>query len=282
MSGCLLRKALLSALLLLMSLPLLGGRARPGSAFRGWDVFVIAGQSNAVGMSSEVTRAAPPTQPTLAYTLWDSWIRVEDPWIHRSPTVRVRVSSPWPSFALRLVTLGRKVALIASAKGGSCLVAGPAEWDPTSGPLYQRMLDRVVQAGAEGHVKAVLWHQGECDAQQWWNDGTDPVQAQALYKAGLETLADAVARDLGAVLVAAPISLTRCRWSNPDCTANPGPPAVKRIPVHDATLQAAAEHWNIVLGPLSDDLRHEPDNVHIHEVTLLGLRWADALQAAGL
>lgn len=112
------------------------------------------------------------------------------------------------------------------------------------------MLAYVTSSGWD-HVDAVLWHQGECDAQESTNLGaSDPVR-YAAYKAALENLADAVERDLSAPLVVAPISLRWCRHTNPtrgDVSCDPATHATsdwKRAPIHDATIDAAAGHRNI-------------------------------------
>jgi hypothetical protein len=231
---------------------------------------VIAGQSNAVGWSTQDRYT--PHAAALAWTLWDELVPVIDP-IHEQDWG----SSPWPAFvdARALATGGRAVLLVPTASNGSCLVAPwtegsePTEprWDPEAGDLYAKMVEQAREAiGPAGHVRAVLWHQGECEA--WY---ASPVSA-ADYQAALEHLADRVMADLAAPLVAAPISTRPLPWAPSD--------AIQAI--HDATLAAAAAHPSIFAGPDSDDLAHEPFGLHIHDVFELGLRWSRALNAARL
>jgi hypothetical protein len=243
--------------------------------------YVVAGQSNAEGQSTQVT--SDSSFYGRSYGHDHVWRPIADPTIHYPGSIK---NSPWSEMA---IDLGGSVRLVASARGNTCLVyphptSGEAPaWRPLDGWAYADMLTSVQDAQL-GPPDAVLWHQGECDAQASHNNPTiSAQQAYDDYKAGLEELADWVWADLGAPLVVAPISLVWCRSDNPTCD-----PALfrnspqKRIPIHDATVGAAASHPHIILGPSSDDLLHEPDDGHIHDVVELGRRWAAVLRAEGL
>lgn len=240
--------------------------------------FVLAGQSNMVGRST-----MPPvfTSPTLqglvsrTYQPFDCWKLTEDP-LHTAESDPL--TSAWPTFAGEwMAVVGRRVNLIATAQGGSCLLVGPPYkpvpplWDPDAetGTLYWRMLDQVEEANPGSGLRAVLWYQGECEVSHLAKMSADPY---ADYKLALEHLADRIWEDLGVPMLVAPVSLRPPPW--------PYQPA--RQPIHDATIDAAMDHPTIFLGPDTDDLEHEDDGSHIHDVVTLGERWFDAVELAGL
>ena len=305
----------------------------------GSDGFVLAGQSNMVGSSTEdensltgrVTSPNPDGLVSRSFRFDHKWVlanefpchdsqcsgtRCEYPGPNRTvehhpqwsdqgtgtcvcccgvhlPTSNQNADagrgSPWPTFAEDWMReREREVAFVATAIGGQCLVSsanpGQPSWDPTAmdcaglppvplgvgipaltapGELYCRMLEAVRLSGLT-NLRAVLWHQGECDA--------DAVTFEA-YKAGLERLADHIWTDLGVPMIVAPIS----RKTKPDdtCVSDAGMDAI-----HDATIAAALAHPHIFLGPDTDDLTFEPDCGHIHNVATLGDRWFEAVRAS--
>lgn len=299
------------------------------------DAFVIAGQSNASGWSTqfENQRTGRVTSPSydglvsMSFRLSDHrWVLANDfpcansqcvgtDCAHRRVDTHPRTTdvgtgtcacdcgvhtstlvvdagrgSPWPTFAQRWMgERGREVRFVAAAMGAQCLVGSPnaaqPSWDPDAmdcatlpprglgenvaqptspGELYCRMLEAVDLSGVT-NLRAVLWLQGECDASA--NVST------AAYRAALERLADAVWRDLGVRLVAAPISINAYPYDN--CL-----PGGRIAAIHDATLAAAEAHPRIVLGPLVDDLELEPGCSHIHDVVTLGHRWYESVSAS--
>lgn len=259
-----------------IALSLLGSRC----VTRDW--YVLAGQSNMVGASSQVT----PIAPGVVYRPIDTWYtEVADPEVFAIHDGGNH-SSAWPEFALNSPHV---VGLIATASGASCLLDWPADarvgrWNPVSGDLYARALAQWMEAGSP-KLHAFLWYQGECDAQAANDLGLTYDQAFVAYKTALLELADAVQRDFQARMVVAPISLRLCAWDNPTCD-----PALfqaispKTRPIHDATVEVALEEPNVFVGPSSDDLRLMPDG-HVYDVNTLGLRWLAAvaqMDAGGL
>jgi len=313
--------------------------ASPAFAKVGRDAFVIAGQSNAVGWSTQnedsfvdrVTSPNPQGLASMSFRLADhAWVLANEfpcadsqctgtacaagspnrtTALHPQPVdvgagtcvchcgVHTPADwqdtprgSPWPVFAdLWMQRERREVRFVATAVGGQCLVAAPQAsqpaWDPDAmdcatlppvgpgevppattapGELYCRMLEAVELSGVRPVLRAVLWMQGECDAQ----NGV----AHDAYRAALEHLADAIWRDLGVPMVVAPISTNE--YPNDLCT-----PGAHSVAIHDATIDAAAFHPHIVLGPDADDLALEPGCAHIHDVATLGRRWYDAVVA---
>ena len=245
--------------------------------------WVIAGQSNAYGASTQAT----PDSSAFAFSYGhdEVWRRAADPTIHFPGAT---ASSAWPQFIFdEWNRTGSTLRLIATARGGRCLVLGAAEWDPASGWAYADMVRYVTDTGVV--PRAVLWHQGECDAQKAIKLGLTYQQAFDTYYTALIGLGEAVASDLGIQVIAAPVSLVECRWTNPSVSPptdlicdTPDPIFVKRLPIHDATLQAILDRPDLFcLGPDSDDLLHEPDAAHVHDVIALGQRWSLAVLDCG-
>jgi hypothetical protein len=222
-------------------------------------VFVVAGQSNAVGWSTQ--DPVVPSVASIAYTPWDELVPVVDPF---HTLGWMPGSSPWPTFVDAYAERrGRTTLLVATAKGGSCLVAArtqPGEpeeprWNPETGDLYAAMLEQTTEAtgGRPWRVRAVLWDQAECD--------TGYTSYAAHYDA-LLLLGERVGEDIGAPLVV--------RILRPSRDPN-------MIAIRTAQLDAIAAHPNIVAGPDVDDLEHDAAGVHIIDVAETGRRWAAAL-----
>jgi hypothetical protein len=252
-----------------ISLSLIGGSCVPD---RQW--YLLAGQSNMVGASSQLT----PRAPGIAYRPNDTlWHEIVDPEVHG--LLGVNRGSAWPQFALEL---GNQPGLIATAAGSTCLMDWPLDgrvgrWNPATGDLYARAREQWAEIGSPP-LTAFLWYQGECDAQAAWNEGLDYDEAYLAYHSALVELADAVERDFRTRMVVAPISLRLCAYGNFTCDpALFRAPMPKCQPVHDATIDVAAEHPNVFLGPSSDDLRLMPDLTHVYDVNELGRRWRAAV-----
>lgn len=245
------------------------GSPPQGPDLEGSDVFVIAGQSNAVGAST-----LRPVDSSYFGSPLDSWVyNLCFTWTLANEPVHCYVTDgrtgAWPTFAYYwMAEVRRPVILIATAVGGTCLVgppyvSEPPSWDPDSpdGTLYQLMVDMVDHVAPGPRLRAVLWYQGECEVANQ--------VPYAVYKSALMRLGDRVGEDLGVPLIVAPVSLRPPPW----------PLQPSRTPIHDATVDAAAEHPNILLGPETDDLAHEADGTHIHAVWTLGVRWFVAASA---
>lgn len=220
--------------------------------------FIVAGQSNAGGRS---TLDAPHPVPDLgvgyALAAWGEWKLAADP-LDKRPDFDRR--SPWPDFAALRHAAGRPAWIVQTAEGATCLAFGTARWGP-DGDLYPRMLRRARDAKALHfpHARAVLWHQGECDAEADVPLG----EIREGYRDALMALADAVGADLGLPLIAALPTLRKPGYGE----------------VRGAIEEAAALHPGIYLGPETADLALEADGIHVRDVATLGARWADAVEA---
>lgn len=130
------------------------------------DLWIVAGQSNAVGYGREPVEDPPETG--LHLLRQDGrWALASHP-LHDGtgtafPASRENYNgghSPFLHFARLLGReLGVPIGLIPSALGGSPLEA----WHPQRGPLFRSLLGQVERAG--GKVKGMIWCQGESDAE---------------------------------------------------------------------------------------------------------------------
>ena len=135
------------------------------------DLWIIAGQSNAVGIGYGVVND-PPTPGVSLFGVNEVWRMATHP-LFDSTDSKYPASrdmgwvgvSPWLAFA-RMIwqQTGVPIGLIPTALGGSPLAA----WDPGNAPeeayLYHNMLAMVQAAG--GRVAGMLWYQGCSDANE--------------------------------------------------------------------------------------------------------------------
>jgi len=130
------------------------------------DVFLIAGQSNAVGYGTSALSPAPTAGKVFKYT-GSSVVAATDPF--GSGT-----GSAWPTFGNRYHALtGRAVGFVPAAVAGTGQVNngdGAANWD-TTGELWGNSVTSLnaamtafTAAGYTPTFKGVLWVQGETDA----------------------------------------------------------------------------------------------------------------------
>lgn len=155
-----------------------------------WDLFIIAGQSNAVA-SAGVIASSTVAPAGIIKSFYNGTIK------EVTNDLDPGNGGPWPAFGLRYYQLtGRKVAFVHTAVGGTGLnatsSAGDVEesWGP-EGTLFGSstlMTDQAIAAyeatGMTVNVKGVLWSQGEQDAT--FINALDETAAQ--YRASLENL----------------------------------------------------------------------------------------------
>ena len=129
------------------------------------DIYVIAGQSNAVGTGRDLISDEPCDNIHL-FRANGSWAMAEHP-LHDStdtkyPYFQGAGYSPWLTFA-KIISrrCGYPIGLIPTAVGGVPL----AHWDRSrDGKLFNNMLDMIKDANC-GPVKGILWSQGCNDAE---------------------------------------------------------------------------------------------------------------------
>jgi cysteine-rich repeat protein len=201
------------------------------------------------------------------------------------------LGSAWPTFAKRwMQDQGREVTFVSVNRGSSALVAfndsdnlaGASSWDPTvnctgrtwptgsetpwkddPGDLFCLVFHAVTQSGVGDSLKAVLWYQGEQDA----NEGI----SEAGYEAALNELVDQIWERLGVPTIIAPLSLRAYPLDAQSTLSSVSPTGV----IRQAQLDVIASNPHAYRGPETNDLEHV-DSVHIQDVITLGDRWAEA------
>jgi hypothetical protein len=129
------------------------------------DVFVVAGQSNAVGNSNNIALSPVVTGASIMWTNQEvQWLPLDDPVF----VTALNRGSAWPAFgnAYQPAT-GVPCAIIMTAHGGSSLIDG--DWQ---GSVYVSAIQHANRAMNALNrdlwtptLRGVLWVQGENDAQ---------------------------------------------------------------------------------------------------------------------
>ena len=144
------------------------------------DVWLIAGQSNAVGYGKTPVEDGPELGISM-FAADGRWKLATHPLGDSTRTIypanreRANAShSPWLAFARRLRSaLGYPIGLIPTALGGSPASA----WDPgADGALFRNMADYLRDSGSASGgspVRGALWYQGESDVAD---------EARAVYR----------------------------------------------------------------------------------------------------
>lgn len=152
-------------------------------------LFLLAGQSNMAGRGvvEAEDRAVHPR--VLALDRADRWVPAADPLHFDKPIAGV---GPGRSFGIAVAEAlpAARIGLIPAAVGGSPITA----WEPgalyaeTGAHPYDDAIRRARIAMRDGELKAILWHQGESDANP---------AAAPLYAERLRALVERFRADLG-------------------------------------------------------------------------------------
>lgn len=233
------------------------------------DIFVIAGQSNACGMAESNQSYSNATLKACLFGNDYAWKELVDPVDSNSGQVDAVSAdagtggSCWPRLATRyLASQGVPCAFIPCAKVGTQITTDWAiptnHQDRTT--LYGSMVYRALQVGS---VKCVLWWQGESDAV----NGT----AEATYNAALDTLANAVASDLGVKLLPCKLEMMNdAPWNFP----------ANRDIINAAINTAWGDNANIAPGP--DLSGYDFGGIHFSaaQASTIGDEWWTAVRTA--
>lgn len=182
---------LITALLVLLLFSGCGVRSSQHSAAdSGMDLYLLIGQSNMAGRA-EIGPAERDSLKNVYLFTGTGWEPAANP-LNRYSTVRKALKmqklGPGYGFARKLeACTGRKIGLIVNARGGTSIAwwakgyTGPNDFD-----LYEQAVAQAKKALRSGHLKGIIWHQGE-------NDQRHP----ATYMAQLKILVENLRRDLG-------------------------------------------------------------------------------------
>lgn len=217
------------------------------------DVYVIAGQSNAMGAGVTIQAYSHPTLKAGMFPNTYLWRELKDPAAGLGGSV-------WPLLATAIMAdQNVPVGFVPTAQGSTSVLM----WQPTDiydeKTLFGAMLDRI---WAVGQVKAVLWLQGEHDAITG--------RSTQAYKFYLENIATALCEQTGAPLVVATLY---------DLLSYA--PAKNVWQIDRAIQLAAADHPCILPGPdlsdiLTDDAAHVKSKA---KMEIAAERWWLSLKA---
>lgn len=167
-----------------------------------YDVFVVAGQSNAQGRGN--LQQSPSLPPDVAYESTRFGLQP----LRRDPVGGANTGSAWPAFVLQYYeSTGRGVVLVESAFANAAMHPRAARagnnWLPGYGTRYasgidagQRALTQARDAGMNAAFGGWLWIQGESDAVAI-HQGTLTAQEFGL---ALDLMLDTYTQDIGAWL----------------------------------------------------------------------------------
>jgi hypothetical protein len=233
------------------------------------DIFMIAGQSNAVG---SYTNAQSYSHATLKAGLFKNsyqWHELADHTDDATGAIDVisanapsYAGSAWPVLATHyLADMGIPCAFVPCAAGGVVINS----WLPGADHM-----DRLTFYGSMnykrawvGGCKAVLWHQGETDA--------DNGLTQADYNTRLDTLANAIASDMSVPLIAVRLQQF------------PAATTEQIAAINAAINEAIGDNANVKAGPDLSDLDTTPDSFHFktdEQAAIVAGRWWAAIKTA--
>ncbi len=128
-------------------------------------LFLLAGQSNMAGRGEVLPEDRKPDERILMLNAAGEWVPATDPVHYDKPGAGV---GPARSFARALTAADPTVTvgLIPAACGGSSIRQWEpgAYWRQTRSHPYDDAVQRTRRAQQDGTLKAILWHQGESDA----------------------------------------------------------------------------------------------------------------------
>ncbi len=225
-------------------------------------LFLLVGQSNMAGRGKVEEQDQTPHPRVLMFTQDGRWVAAVDPLHFDKPDV-VGVGLG-RTFAMEVAEANPEitVGLIPCAVGGSPI----ASWEPgryyaaTESHPYDDAIRRAKQAIESGDLKAILWHQGESDAQP---------DAAALYERKLHQL---IAR-FRKTLVAPNVPFIAGQMGQ--FAERPWTDARKLVDTAHRRLGETVPHCAFVR---SDGLSHKGDEVHFDSQSYreLGRRYAKA------
>ena len=137
----------------------------------GYDIIIIAGQSNAVGHGKPYDDILDAPQNNIFQFKQDETVEIaKDPLDHVNLRPQGEIGFGL-SFAKKYYEKycwgGRKVLIVPCASSGTKLVN--SSWHPRQGSLYTKMVERTIKAlnlNPNNRLIGVLWHQGESDSSE--------------------------------------------------------------------------------------------------------------------
>lgn len=231
-----------------------------GVGLPGYDIIVIAGQSNAAGSGEPFSAALDPETPTIdQYGAKVRTIRpASEPLDMVNATTGMGPGLQFARWYASQLTPGRKVLIVPAAKGGTRLCSDTGEsWRATrpTPSLYAAAIEQtqeaIMAAGPGTHrVVTVLWLQGEADSAQ----STSP----ATYRTDLDNLIDAFRADLDDPNLPFIIGPMVHEWV---ANGSTGAPAGTAAQIRDVQADTPNRKPRTGYVPATADMPHDPDDV---------------------
>lgn len=226
------------------------------------DLFLLVGQSNMAGRGTLAPEDRVAPQRVLTLNAQGAWVPAIDPLHFDKPTaVGVGLGR---TFGIEIAQASPQVTvgLIPCAVGGSPIDAWTpgTHYPPTNSHPWDDAIRRARLAVRSGKLKAILWHQGESDAQPGLSDA---------YQAKLEDLIARFRKELDApnvpFIVGQMGQFPEKPWSD----------AKRRVDQVHRELPTRIQRTAFVS---SDGLTHNGDQVHFDAAGYreLGRRYAQA------
>lgn len=225
------------------------------------DVFIVAGQSNAVGRGQNPQSYSHPTLKASVFRADDAWRELTDP-----SDIFTDQGSAWPLVATYVMDSQEvPVAFLTTATGATGLVS-PQDWkkNGTGQKRYEAALLRVLRSHINS-AKAVLWYQGETDA----GGGV----SRSNYLAGQQALTNNFATDIAGAPKTIIASLSQIN--------KPGTTELELDTIRLSQQDAWNSGGNNLYGPVLYDLGPHADGGHIYtdsDMQKLAARWWSAIE----
>jgi hypothetical protein len=212
-------------------------------------VFLVAGQSNAEG---RITAPQSYSHPRLRASVYDQTIGWRDGYDPTDSSLPNEYSV-WPLLATKIMAATNvPVAFITSAEPQTGLIGDGGTW-AKGGPTYEKCL-RMLRDSGLSSVRAVLWYQGESDANI-------PSMTQTQYADALLLMRRNLSADLGWPLK---LMTAQIAYMHTD-TSKETRASVDAVRLAQST--AADKDANVLMGPVLYDLNISTvaggDGVHI-------------------
>lgn len=225
-------------------------------------VIILAGQSNMAGRGNVEEEGKKAHPRIFALNIENQWQPAVDPLHWDKKGAGAGLGKPFAEKILPTLPKDAAIGLVPTACGGSPIATWePGKyWDQTKSNPYDDFLARSKRALQDGTLKAILWHQGEGDA--------NPRSADA-YEEKLTALIARMRADLNAPEV--PFIVGQLgRFP-----AKPWDASREKI---DAALRAVAAKVRNVYYVSAEGLMSRGDNLHFDTESLrtLGRGYADA------
>jgi hypothetical protein len=233
----------------------------PRSTFapaQSYDIVLLVGQSNMAGRGAVAAEDRTPAPHVFMLDKTGTWVPAVDPMHFDKPIAGV---GPGRTFGIELAErTGHDVGLVPAAVGGSSITSWvPAGFDSaTRTRPYDDALRRARLAMQRGRLVAILWHQGESDA----NARLAPDYSKRLHELIGRFRSELDASDVPFII--GQLGQFR-RWTPYDSTV-------------DAAHREAARTIPHVAFVSSDSLQHKGDSLHFdaQSARALGRRYARA------